>query len=162
MYEPYNVSREIFGFNAFSGFAAVHDKDGGFSTIGDYAVTERFDEALREIVDIHERQAPLSHIRRTHLVKGDVQQTLPAWLSENPHVIIAMAIFDMDVYTPTRAAIEAVLPRLSKRSLLVFDELTARYFPGEAQAVMEVLEINQLQLCRHPHQPYCAWATVGN
>lgn len=162
IHEPYNVSREIYGFDTFTGFATVHDKDGGRSASGDYAVAEGYSGTLREVLDVHERQSPVSHIRRTHLVKGDVQETLPQWLAQNPHAIIAMAIFDMDVYAPTRAAIEAVLPRLTKRSLLVFDELTARYFPGEAQAVMEVLELNKLTLHRHPHQPYCAWATLAD
>jgi hypothetical protein len=162
IYEPYNISREIYGFDTFTGFAAVHDKDGGFSKTGDYAVAPGYEELLDEVLAIHERQAPVAHIRKTYLVKGDVRRTLPEWLEIHPHTVIALAIFDMDMYAPTRAALEAILPRMSRRSILVFDELTSPYFPGEAQAVMEVLELNKLRLHRHPHQPYCAWATFGD
>ena len=35
IYEPYNHSRFIYGFDTFSGFPDVDDKDGGFSKRGD-------------------------------------------------------------------------------------------------------------------------------
>jgi hypothetical protein len=43
----------------------------------------------------------------------------------------------------------------------VFDELNCPHFPGETQALMEVLDLNKLRLRRFPHQPYCAWALYG-
>src|SRR6516162_1090153 len=36
MYEPYNVSRKIFGFDTFEGFSTIDNKDGGFAKVGDY------------------------------------------------------------------------------------------------------------------------------
>ena len=69
-----------------------------------------------------------------------------------------MAIFDMDVYEPTKAAIACVVPRLTRGSLLVFDELNCRHFPGETQAVIEGLGLGKLRLERFPHQPFCAFA----
>jgi UDP-galactopyranose mutase len=83
------------------------------------------------------------------------------WLEKNPHAIVSMAIFDMDVYKPTKDVLEKIIPRLTKGSLLVFDELNCQHFPGETTAVQEVLGLNNLTLQRHPHQSYCAWAVYG-
>jgi hypothetical protein len=71
-----------------------------------------------------------------------------------------MAIFDMDLYKPTKDALNAVIPRLTKGSILVFDQLNHEKFPGETQAVMEVLGLNKLKLRRDPHQSYCAYTVI--
>ncbi|GGX49140.1 class I SAM-dependent methyltransferase [Undibacterium squillarum] len=156
--EPFNYSRKLIGFDTFEGFADVHAKDGNAVAKGDYASMPGYEQQLAEILALHEGLAPIPHIRKFELVKGDASQTTPAWLAQNPHAIISMAIFDMDVYQPTRDVLQAILPRLVKGSVLVFDELNCPRFPGETLAVMEVLGLNRLRLQRDPHQPYCAWA----
>lgn len=161
IYEPYNLSRKIIGFDTFEGFSTVDPKDGGYSKIGDYASVSGHENTLEQLLDLQESFSPLSHLRRFQLVKGDASQTIAPWLDENPHAIIAMAIFDMDVYKPTREVLEKIRPRLTKGSLLVFDELNCQAFPGETLAVTEVLGLNNLALRHFPHQPYCAWAVYG-
>lgn len=161
IYEPYNHSRTIVGFDTFSGFAGVHAADGGFSRDGDYSTSAGYEEELAEILSIHESFAPVAQIRKFELVKGDVVETLPRWLEDNTHAVVAMAVFDMDIFQPTRAALEMILPRLVRGSMLVFDELNCKHFPGETQAVLEVIGLNNLRLERFPHQPYCAFAQFG-
>jgi hypothetical protein len=161
IYEPYNHSRRIHGFDTFSGFVDVDSADGGFSSEGDYSTSAGYEAELTRILGLHESFSPVSQIQKFELVKGDVSATLPAWLEANPHAIVAMAIFDMDIYKPTKAALELILPRLIKGSILVFDELNCPHFPGETKAVAEVLGLNNMRLQRFPHQPYCAWAEFG-
>ncbi len=161
IYEPYNHSRKIFGFDTFSGFTGVNEADGGFSNDGDYATSSGYAEELATVLSLHESFSPIPQIKKFDLIKGDVTQTLPQWLKENPYAIIAMAIFDMDIYKPTRDALEMILPRLTKGSMLVFDELSCPHFPGETQAVLEVLGLNNIRLERFPHQPFCAFAEFG-
>lgn len=158
MFEPYNHSRHIFGFDTFEGFATVREQDGGYSSVGDYATEQGFEAALEQILALQESFSPLPHIRKFQLVKGDASQTIGDWLEQNRHAVISMAIFDMDVYQPTRDVLEAILPRLTKGSLLVFDELSAPNWPGETIALQEVLGLSNLRLRRHPHQSYCAYA----
>ncbi|MFC4291151.1 TylF/MycF/NovP-related O-methyltransferase [Sphingorhabdus arenilitoris] len=161
IYEPYNHSRHIFGFDTFSGFAGVDEADGGFSAEGDYSTSEGYETELNEILALHESFSPVSQLKKFDLIKGDVTQTLPNWMEANPHAIISMAIFDMDIYKPTKEALEMIIPRLTKGSMLVFDELNCKHFPGETQALNEVLGLNNLRLERFPHQPYCAYAEFG-
>jgi len=162
IYEPYNHSRKIYGFDTFQGFPEIHQKDRGFSSVGDYSVNPEHFDLLEEILTIHESYSPLSHIKKFALVKGDASLTINSWLEENPHAVISMAIFDMDIYKPTRDVLESILPRLVKGSLLVFDELNAETFPGETMAVNEVLGLNNLRLRHNPNQPLCAWAVFGD
>lgn len=161
IHEPYNHTRKIYGFDTFSGFPTIDAKDGGYSEVGDYSVNSNHFNLLEEILTIQESFSPLSHIKKFDLIKGDVSHTVEPWLSENPHVIIAMAIFDMDIYKPTKDALQKILPRLTKGSILVFDELNEAVFPGEMRALDEVLGINNLQLKRDPNQPGCAWTVFG-
>jgi hypothetical protein len=162
IYEPYNHSRIIYGFDTFSGFPDVDEKDGGFSKNGDYSTTQGYEDELSEVLSIHEAFSPIPQIKKFDLIKGDVVESLPRFLDENPHIIVSMAIFDMDIYTPTKSALERIIPRLTKGSLLVFDELNCRHFPGETEAVNEVIGLNELRLQRVPNQPYCAFAEFGS
>lgn len=161
MYEPYNVSRKIIGFDTFEGFSTIDIKDGSFASLGDYKSMPGYEIILDEILSIHESFCPINHIKKFELVKGDATKTIVEWLDKNPHAIISMAIFDMDVYRPTKDVLEKIIPRLTKGSLLVFDELNCQHFPGETTAVQEVLGLNNITLKRHPHQSYCAWAEYG-
>ena len=161
MYEPYNVSRKIVGFDTFEGFATVDAKDGDNSAIGDYQSATGHEKTLEEILDLHESLSPVSHIRKFELVKGDASVTIDTWLEQNPHAIVSMAIFDMDVYKPTRDVLEKIIPRLTKGSVLIFDEINCDFYPGETMALQEVLGLNNISLRRFPHQSYCAWAVYG-
>jgi hypothetical protein len=159
MYEPYNYRRNLIGFDTFEGFVNVDaDKDGGHLQEGDYHTEAGYEAVLAQLLTIHENNAPISHMTKFELVKGDASVTAPKWLEDNQHAVVAMAIFDMDIYKPTKDVLEAILPRLTKGSVLVFDELSCKPFPGETTAVQEVLGLNNLRLEHFPHQPNCAWA----
>ncbi len=158
MFEPYNYARKIVGFDTFEGFASVSAQDSGFSKNGQYTVAPGYEQKLGTILTLQEELSPLSHIKKFELVKGDACSTVPRYIADNPHTIVACAIFDFDIYEPTKVAMEAVLPRLVKGSVLVFDELNCRHFPGETQALLDCLGLNKLRLVANPHQPYTSYA----
>lgn len=76
------------------------------------------------------------------LVKGWLQDTLGPYLEETKDAPFAFIHMDMDTYTPTRYALEAVKPRLRKGTVILFDELFG--YPGwryhEHKALEEVLD----------------------
>lgn len=163
IYEPYNHRRHIYGFDTFQGFVNTSkDKDGSLLSDGDYCVYEGYENKLEELLILHEANCPISHLRKFSLIKGDASVTSKKWLKDNPHAIAAMVIFDMDIYQPTKDALEAVLPRLTKGSVLVFDELNCPQFPGETEALQEVLSLNKIKLQHDAHQPNCAWSVWGD
>jgi len=153
MYEPYNHHRKIYGFDTFEGFPSVsQNDDGGVHNVGDFSVTDGYVETLDEILRVHESQSPIAHIKKYSLVKGDVSSTIHQWLDDNPGLAIAMAIFDMDLYRPTKDVLEAIKPRLFKGSILAFDEFSCSHWPGETTAINEILGLNNLKLEGFSHQ----------
>jgi hypothetical protein len=127
---------------------------------GDFSVTPSHEETLARLLALHEQLNPLSHLRRFELVKGDGVHTVPAWFGAHPEALVSLAIFDFDIYAPTRAALLAVKPRLFKGSVLVFDELSDDVFPGETVAVREVLDLNTLRIQRSPHVSRVCYAVI--
>ncbi len=161
IHEPYNHARTIFGFDTFEGFVTIDEKDGGHSSIGDFSTKETYEVELEELLTAQDSFNPLSHKKKFQLIKGDASVTVDDWMQANPHAIISMVIFDMDVYKLTKDVLEKILPRLTKGSILVFDELNHPIFPGETEAVREVLGLNNVRLRQHPYQQYAAWAVWG-
>jgi len=162
IYEPFNFSRKIVGFDTFEGFTSdltADEKKHGWAS-GDYAVPADYPDFLSELLQLHEQNAPIPHKKKFELVKGDVTKTFDGWLAANPHAIVAMAIFDMDVYAPTKYVLERVLSVMPKGGVLVFDELNCEGFPGETQAVKEVLGISNIRLRQNPHNPLQAWCVI--
>jgi hypothetical protein len=152
MYEPYNFNRKLIGFDTFSGFPSVHAKDGTDSIAepGAYSVTEGYEDYLEEVMDYHEQESPLSHIKKYHLVKGDVMVTIDDYLEKHPETIVALAYFDLDLYEPTRKCLEAIRGHLTKGSVVVFDELNWHNVPGETLAVKEILGLSKYAIKRLP------------
>src|SRR5205085_8258763 len=90
VYEPYNYTRRIVGFDTFSGYPPPTAEDGTseFVASGRYAVDEEYLEHLRQVLDFHEAENPLGHIRKYELVPGDASNTVAAYLADHPETVI--------------------------------------------------------------------------
>ncbi|MFH1940929.1 MAG: crotonobetainyl-CoA--carnitine CoA-transferase [bacterium] len=152
IFEPFNRHRKIVGFDTFEGFKGLCEQDGTLCkcTDGSFSVGPRYEDYLSEILLMQEQLNPMSHLKRYELVKGDAVRTVPEYLRMHPETIISLAIFDFDIYAPTKAALEAIRPHLCKGSIIVFDELCDDIFPGETVALQETIGLNNLRLQRYP------------
>lgn len=155
IYEPFNHNRKIIGFDTFSGFPSVHEKDGNDPIIAEnaFSVTEGYEDYLDTILKYHQQESPIPHMKKYELVKGDASKTIHEYLKNNPETIIAFAYFDFDIYEPTYECLKAILPHLTKGSILAFDELNCPAFPGETLAVKELLGLSNLEIQRSPLTP---------
>ena len=160
MYEPYNYNRKIIGFDTFSGFPQVDVKDGLSNKIGDYDVSVDYKDQLEHILEFHEKQSPLQHIKKWELVEGDASETFPDYLERQPETIIALAYFDFDIYLPTKNCLELVMNNVTKGSVIVFDELNCEQFPGETAAFKEVIGSYNVRLQRDANNPLVSWFEV--
>ena len=132
VYEPYNHARRMVGFDTFEGYKEIGEKDKRSATIseGVYGVPAGYENYLDQLLDYHEQENVMGHIRKHKLVKGDATVSCRNYLAENPEVFVALAFFDMALYEPTKACLEAIAPRLIKGSVVAFDELNHRDYPG--------------------------------
>lgn len=163
MYEPYNYTRRIIGFDTFDGFPQIASEDNPSkkveqaNVVGDYSVTPGWKENLEAILHHHEQTSPLAHITKWELVEGDASLTFQAYLDCHPELVVALAYFDFDIFLPTKHCLERLLPRLTKGSIVVFDELNCPDFPGETVALREVIGTHNVALRRDPNNPYVSW-----
>ena len=163
MYEPYNITRKIVGFDTFEGFPSIDAKDGksvDFVSVGAYSVIEGYEEYLKKVLDYHEQESPLSHIKKYELVKGDAAMTIDKYLEDNPETIVALAYFDFDIYEPTKKCLEAIRGHLTKGSVIGFDELNCVYFPGETIALKETFGLDRYRIIRSPLNPYSSYVVI--
>jgi hypothetical protein len=155
VYEPYNPHRRIIGFDTFTGFPdpAPIDVTGPDTVTGRFALPDGYLDHLRDILDAHEDGDHLRHIRRTLIVQGDIRETLPRYLDQNPHTIVALAYFDLDLHQPTRDTLNAIRPYLTDGSVIAFDELAHAKWPGETAALRDALGTDHAALRTIPGRP---------
>ena len=164
IYEPFNRHRKIIAFDTFEGFpsAALDSKDGDAELIfeGNLATSQDYQQELESILSLHESLNPLNHIKKFELRKGDGSIEFPKYLEENQHTIVALAYFDFDIYKPTKDCLEALAPRLTKGSIVGFDELNDPDAPGETLALMEAIGLPNIRLKRFPHASRVSYFVV--
>jgi hypothetical protein len=160
--EPAAHPRKVIGFDTFEGFPEIHDEDrsGSYSEMEVGGLTGASLEQVQRAVEVFDLNRPIAHIPKVDLVAGDIRETAPAYVESNPHLVVAMLYLDLDLYEPTKAALEAFLPRMPKGGVIAFDELNADIFPGETRAVDEVLGLNKIRIRRFPFDSYVSYCVL--
>ncbi len=115
-------SRSIYGFDSFGlfpvenisisqdlDFAKEHDDDAGVG------IDE--DELMKAF--------KLKGIENVSLIKGDIFDSLPDFLEEHAHLKISLLHIDIDVYEPTKFALEQLWDRIVPDGVLVVDDYNA-------------------------------------
>ena len=140
IYEPFNASRRVLGFDTFAGYSSISKKDRPSETIktGGYEVSRGYDAHLKALLDYHEQNNVLAAVKKHELIKGDVAKSAPKYFKENRDTVVALAYFDMALYRPTKIALQAIRPNLIPGSVLILDEFNNRDYPGETLAFQEV------------------------
>lgn len=161
MLEPENLTRRIYGFDTFAGFPSISKEDDNDVAQPDLGglFADSHDE-LQALIAEYDRDRFLGHIDKVHLVRGDVTQTIPQFISEHPHLVVSLLFLDMDLFEPTKVAIEQFLPRMPRGSVIAFDELDNPIWPGETLALIETLGMGRLRLRRLDWDPYIGFAVL--
>ena len=82
------------------------------------------------------------------LIKGNVFDTLPKYLSVNPGKRIALLHLDMDVKEPSDFALELLYERIVPGGLIIFDDYNS--VAGETISVDEFVAKHKLKLEKLP------------
>ena len=162
IYEPFNHNRKIIGFDTFDGFPSVNLKDGDADiiSVGAYGVTDNYQDYLTNVLNYHEHESPISHIKKYDLIKGDASIAIQKYLSSHPETIISLAYFDFDIYQPTLDCLKAIQGHLTKGSVIGFDELNNRDYPGETLALKEVFGLNSCAIRHSIYSPTQSYIVI--
>jgi hypothetical protein len=161
--EPVNLTRRIYGFDSFAGFPSVGDKDRtgpAWETAEPGGLHADSYTELLQLIELYDKDRFLGHIPKVELIKGDATQTIPRFIADHPHLVVSLLFLDFDLHEPTKAALQAFVPRMPKGAILALDELDNPLWPGETIALLETLGINKLQLERLDFDPYIAFARI--
>jgi hypothetical protein len=162
VYEPYNWTRKVVGFDTFTGYPEVGERDGKsrYAAVGGYAVGKDYLLHLDRLLAAHEADNVMPQIQKYELVQGDVMQTVGAYFEANPATVVALAYFDLALYEPTRRCLEAIRPHLTRGSVLAMDELNSADFPGETIAFREVIGLDRYRLVRSRFLPDRSYVVI--
>jgi hypothetical protein len=163
MYEPYNFTRRVIGFDTFAGYTSLSDKDGTSDYVADgaYSVTAGYEKFLAQLLDYHQEENAMPHIKKYELIKGDAAVTIEPYLRAHPETIIALAYFDLQLYEPTKKCLEAIKPHLTRGSVIAMDEINSPEFPGETLALNDVFGLQNLKITRSFFLPDRSYIVFG-
>lgn len=149
--EPYNYRKKIIGFDTFEGFPSVVDIDN--SKTGMFAEDYNIYEELSGCIKEYNENRFLNNIDKVELIKGDANKTIPAYIENNKHLLVSLLYLDFDIYEPTKTAINCFLPRMSKGSIIAFDEINNENWKGETMAMLESFNINNYKIESFSFEP---------
>ena len=163
IFEPFNFTRRLVVFDTFEGLKGTGSKDGNdrLAVDGAYTTPSGYETYLDSILTHHESEAPISHLKKFEIIKGNASETVPAYLESHPEAIISFAYFDFDIYKPTRDVLMALLPRCPRNAVIAFDQLNCPQYPGETVALAEAVGLRNCSLHRSPLTPWLSYMLLN-
>ncbi len=163
IFEPVNHTRKIIGFDTFEGFPDLNEKDtkkGNSSHFHQGGLSGLSYDRVQKAVDVYDINRPLNHIPKIEMIKGDICETAEKFVIDNPHLVVSLLYLDLDLYEPTKKALEIFYPLMPKGGIIVYDELNAKMFPGETIAVKDFFKLNSLRIERFPFDSYVSYSVI--
>lgn len=137
-------AKQVIGFDNWKGFTRFHEKDGRpeprvNKVLGGYDARV-FKEILQDAVSIYDKDRFIPHKPRVLLVDGDIEESVPRFVEENPGLRICLLHVDCDLYQPTKTALELLWPRVVTGGVVLFDDYGIRPWEGETTAADEYFQ----------------------
>jgi len=83
------------------------------------------------------------------LVEGDILKTVPAYLCGNQQLRISLLHIDVDLYEPTKTALELFYPHVVRGGIVILDDYGA--FPGANKAIDDFFADKGTQILKLPY-----------
>jgi len=140
-----SYSKKLIGFDTFGEFPQT-------AFAPDQPVRDRFVQSAGEQSIAADQLREV--LRRKHcdafseLVSGDICETVPRYVEQNPALKISLLNLDTDIYEPAVAILEHLYPRLERGGVLILDDYGV--FPGETKAVDEYFAGSDVKIRKFP------------
>jgi hypothetical protein len=137
---PGDRSRRVYGFDHFEGLVDFTEDDGKDNVRIDkvHGGWKASAHHARTLVELHNDDNLIAGVTRCQLVEGNVLETIPKFIEDNPGLRIALLYLDMDLYEPTRFALEHLYPLVLEGGVVAFDEYALPSWEGETRAADEL------------------------
>jgi hypothetical protein len=142
-----NSIRRVIGFDMFDGDAplssdSVKDAD---------EMKKIYSRVSKSELSLESVQARLGPSSDVILVKGDVEETLPKFIEENPGFRISLLYIDVDIERPTYIALKHLWDRLVPGGVIAFDEYEFHKFSESTGAEKFMKEFNVKENIKTTH-----------
>ena len=130
-----SFSRKIYGFDTFGKFpdASLEEE----RRKRDEFINEAGNESVKK-KEFQEYLEKLNLKENVYLIEGDINNTVPDFISKNNEIRISLLHIDVDLYEPTKVCIENFYPHVARGGIIILDDYGA--FPGANKAVEEFIE----------------------
>lgn len=121
MLKHLSIQKQVYGFDLFNSETLIE----GISTQDKDLMADLFDKRRFNPLgygEYLERVLNESGFSNNQILAGDVFQTIPSFLEENPGFRAAVINFDLDTFEPTYFALNQLWERVVPGGVLVFDE----------------------------------------
>ena len=84
--EPYAINRSIIGFDTFQGFASIDEKEDP-ADINESMFSDTDETLIQDMIEANDLIRPVNRIPRCEIVKGDILETVPAFVKTRPDLV---------------------------------------------------------------------------
>jgi hypothetical protein len=140
-----SFSKQIIGFDTFGKFPETsfeqdqRKRQKFIDNAGEESISKE------QLLKVLEQKGILNNI---DLVEGDILETIPNYLKQNPETKISLLNLDTDVYEPAVKILEELYPRINSGGILILDDYGV--FPGETKAVDEYFDGRKVTIQKFP------------
>lgn len=151
IFEPFNHSRMIYGFDTFSGYPTISETEQNeLLKMGGLGLSKGYFDYLLKVLRTREKLNPLPQIEKFELIRGRVEDTLPKFLNDKQHQLFVLVHLDLNLGDATRFVLKHIKKHLFKGSIIVVDETCHPKMAGETLAVLEEFSGHKIALKRFP------------
>ena len=140
---PGERSKKVFGFDNFKGYeqetSIQLDTDRSVlkQALRDQMLSDTDFRYMQKLLELHEDDSYLPGVPRGELVDGDICETLPRFLDENPALRYCYINVDVNLYEPVKCILQHTWGRLMRGGVMAFSGYPNEPWVGESSAVDE-------------------------
>ncbi|MCR9257283.1 MAG: TylF/MycF family methyltransferase [Alphaproteobacteria bacterium] len=118
-------------FDTFGGFGDYTPMDYVVSLVEDFQVRSEIGRNIFTETSVETLRENLADFPEVQIIKGPVEETLSA---QSDDLRFSFVHIDLDLYEPTRVALEYFVPRMVDGGIIVCDDYSSEMFPGARYA----------------------------
>jgi len=138
IFHPGDRIRNVIGFDSFKGLRDFQKEDGPMypnrSKVEGGWDAGYFRDAFHQLMELYHADQFVPQAPRIKMIEGDIKETVPKYVEENPGLRISLLHLDVDIFEPNLVALENLYPRVVPGGLVVLDEYAMTEWGGESAA----------------------------
>jgi SAM-dependent methyltransferase len=155
---PGERMRKIYAFDHFKGYDLFGKEDADSNWVKEKHGGNLLDDAnsnlIFELVEMHNKDSYLPGVERIVLIEGDILKTIPQFKKENMGTRFSLINLDVNLYKPTKCALENLYDLLLPGGIIMFSGYTAPPWEGESKAIEEFFKDKKVKIQKLDFSPY--------